>query len=54
MNKKLIAKIKKVSKPVRTPKQINAFNPVLKERDMVRECINDGAHGSHFMETRTK
>ena len=54
MNKKLMAKIKKSAKIPKALKPIDAFNPQTKERDMVRECINEGAHGAQFMETRNE
>jgi hypothetical protein len=31
------------------PKRIEAFNPVLRERDMAREAINDNAFGSEYL-----
>ena len=45
---------KKVSKVKRTiiPKKIESYNPITKERDMARESINEGSHGSQFMEIR--
>ena len=49
MAKKIV--VKKIKKAA-IKKIVDAYDPVNKQRDMVREAINDGAYNSHLMENR--